>query len=588
MAITRAQQVKQMLREGGRIGLRNGSYDEAGLEVGPAPQTYDSPAQSFKDSVPESSYDAPTGAVDDKFKGPGQSPDYFTTTNTTGYDEETGVTTPPTGTTGGGGNNNVVGGGDGSLQTLYNQGVPESNFPGIIGFGLNFFKDFRDKGLRRNIDYFRELQARGRLQDYPPTAEGYKQYIQDRMSGKITASGNPGSETIGGRDDDEILFSQDMEDNTGGGGDGNDDSEDKDDTNTGGLGFRFMSRGGMPMDAPTTGGIMDLETGRQMYFLGKLVKKATRAVKKIAKSPIGKAALMFGIPGTGFGGLFGRASLGGAAKGLFGKYGIAQTLGMKGLSPGAMGGKKAGLGGLFERVLGFAKDNPILTGGSILALLPFLSEEQKQQLSDRGVNIDPGYIRDNPYTFASQVGGGSGTATAFLAEGGRIGLKDGKTPSFEEYMQGRDKFEKQMNIEKKYREYLEQMRRDKVAEQKTMAADGGRIGYQEGSKEPVAKKTMPLLDMGGKEMDLRDDGGFVPIGRMEKADDVPARLSKNEFVFTADAVRNAGEGDVDKGAEVMYNMMKNLESGGEVSEESQGLEGARKMFQTSKRLEEVL
>jgi hypothetical protein len=106
--------------------------------------------------------------------------------------------------------------------------------------------------------------------------------------------------------------------------------------------------------------------------------------------------------------------------------------------------------------------------------------------------------------------------------------------------------------------------------------------------EPVAKKTMPLLDMDGQEMDLRAEGGFVPIGRMEKADDVPARLSKNEFVFTADAVRNAGEGDVDKGAEVMYNMMKNLESGGEVSEESQGLDGARKMFQTSQRLEEVL
>ena len=119
-------------------------------------------------------------------------------------------------------------------------------------------------------------------------------------------------------------------------------------------------------------------------------------------------------------------------------------------------------------------------------------------------------------------------------------------------------------------------------------ADGGRIGYQEGSKEPVAKKTMPLLDMDGQEMDLRDNGGFVPIGRMEKADDVPARLSKNEFVFTADAVRNAGDGDVDKGAEVMYNMMKNLERGGNVSDESQGLEGAREMFQTSKRLEEVL
>jgi len=114
-------------------------------------------------------------------------------------------------------------------------------------------------------------------------------------------------------------------------------------------------------------------------------------------------------------------------------------------------------------------------------------------------------------------------------------------------------------------------------------AEGGSM-----KDEPVAKRTMPLLDMGGQEMDLRAEGGFVPIGKMEKADDVPARLSKNEFVFTADAVRNAGDGDVDKGAEVMYNMMKNLESGGDVSEESQGLEGARQMFQTSKRLEEVI
>ena len=123
------------------------------------------------------------------------------------------------------------------------------------------------------------------------------------------------------------------------------------------------------------------------------------------------------------------------------------------------------------------------------------------------------------------------------------------------------------------------------------AADGGlmRTGYQEGGDaEPVAKKTMPLLDMDGMEKDYREDGGFVPIGRMERADDVPARLSKNEFVFTADAVRNAGEGDIDKGAEVMYNMMKNLESGGEVSEESQGLDGTREMFKTSQRLEEVL
>ena len=67
-----------------------------------------------------------------------------------------------------------------------------------------------------------------------------------------------------------------------------------------------------------------------------------------------------------------------------------------------------------------------------------------------------------------------------------------------------------------------------------------------------------MMDMGGMEMDLRG-GGFVPMGRAEKADDVPARLSKNEFVFTADAVRAAGGGSVDKGADKMYSTMKKLE-----------------------------
>ena len=68
-----------------------------------------------------------------------------------------------------------------------------------------------------------------------------------------------------------------------------------------------------------------------------------------------------------------------------------------------------------------------------------------------------------------------------------------------------------------------------------------------------------LMNLGGMEMDLRG-GGFVPLGAKEKADDVPARLSKNEFVMTADAVRAAGGGSVDKGADKMYNLMKDLES----------------------------
>ena len=62
------------------------------------------------------------------------------------------------------------------------------------------------------------------------------------------------------------------------------------------------------------------------------------------------------------------------------------------------------------------------------------------------------------------------------------------------------------------------------------------------------------------ERDYRDEGGFVPVGIKEKADDVPAMLSKNEFVMTADAVRGAGDGSIGKGAQRMYDQMKKLEN----------------------------
>jgi hypothetical protein len=81
-------------------------------------------------------------------------------------------------------------------------------------------------------------------------------------------------------------------------------------------------------------------------------------------------------------------------------------------------------------------------------------------------------------------------------------------------------------------------------------------------RQPRAMGGIMNLKMGGMpvEMDLRAKGGFVPIGKKERADDVPARLSKNEFVFTANAVRNAGGGDIRKGAKRMYNLMNKLEA----------------------------
>jgi hypothetical protein len=299
------------------------------------------------------------------------------------------------------------------------------------------------------------------------------------------------------------------------------------------LSRRFRAEGG------PIGGEFDFESARQMYGLGKLVKKVTKTVKKIAKSDIGKAALLYA--GTG--------GLGNLAAGqsfftgftspttFLGKSKLANIFTRQGL--GNIG-SSLGLGSMISEktagdavtrkfvpnLLGKALTSPtaLITGASVLAgLLTPEQEEEAQELA-RGEGIDIEEARRSILN--------AGTAQDFRA--------------------------------------------------RRFRAEGGSM------KEPVAKKTMPLLDLDGKEMDLRAEGGFVPIGRMEKADDVPARLSKNEFVFTADAVRNAGDGNVDKGAEVMYNMMKNLEAGGDVSEESQGLEGARKMFQTSQRLEEVL
>jgi len=102
--------------------------------------------------------------------------------------------------------------------------------------------------------------------------------------------------------------------------------------------------------------------------------------------------------------------------------------------------------------------------------------------------------------------------------------------------------------------------------------DMNRTRYALGTPEQNAMKASGIMNLplnqnpaGVKELDLRETGGFIPpVGIKEKADDIPAMLSNNEFVFTADAVRNMGNGDVNKGAQRMYDMMKYLEKGGRV------------------------
>jgi len=105
------------------------------------------------------------------------------------------------------------------------------------------------------------------------------------------------------------------------------------------------------------------------------------------------------------------------------------------------------------------------------------------------------------------------------------------------------------------------------------SAEGGRIMRAEGDSasdnamQAAAIEGLPLRQnpKGIMELDLREEAGFIPpVGIKEKEDDIPAMLSNNEFVFTADAVRGMGDGDVDLGAQRMYDMMKKLEAGGKV------------------------
>ena len=421
------------------------------------------------------------------------------------------------------------------------------------------------------------------------------------------------------------------------------------------------------------GGITDL---RQGYFLGKLVKSITKpfkkvfkGFKKIAKSPLGKMALMY------FGGNM--------LQGNFSSIGNAFT-----------GGFKNPLqGNITSSISNFLSPNAI-SAKAVVPNAPLVESGPSvvKQLAKKTVNPNDNYFKklmssafkpENAFGTITGISAASGALTAYLnnkkkedekaeynrrleeergnfsdiptnfvdfsqqaANGGRMGFADGGDDDDEDdfrqkalgalYSMKRPKFSiggsagmppvtmmsegqniqsfgddestgmpqatptmpnqmpmampNQMPMDPRMmqQKMVQQGGMDSMMGDRMMAAMGGlmsmggRMGYAEGGESEE------LLDMGGLEKDYRNDGGFVPMGEYERKDDVPARLSKNEFVFTADAVRNAGGGNIDKGAEIMENMMENLEAGGKVSESSQGLSGAREMFATQQRLEEVL
>jgi len=467
------------------------------------------------------------------------------------------------------------------------------------------------------------------------------------------------------------------------------------------------------------GGLGALDAPRQGYFLGKLVKKATRAVKKVVKSPLGKAALIGGL-GMYAGGL---GPFGAGSKMFGGRLaGMAGSGFLRGAGGSLMTGLKSkegflgGLGNMFRQggdpTKGFSTARMLMGGlGATALAAPFLAG--KDEPEEVGEVMDVANIRNRAQNFYSGMGD-KGVGLNFMpkkkyvdqnfyaAEGGRAGYANGMLVDDEEdeiafarsnagmsrrqptaflAMGGgaadaqaeqmlKAEFVKYKNkggdlsFEQFVQAVMQQQQQSQGMEQPTMAANGGRMGYEEAgpvidqdtidmviqmngqghdmstistiTEQPIDVITniinsltqqagggltsvpgygtpagtnqfgypsggvrvnaaeggimdteqAEMIDMGGQEKDYRETGGFVEMGGEERADDVPARLSKNEFVFTADAVRNAGGGDIDRGSEVMQNMMDNLEQGGQISEDSQGMGGGEEMMSEEEIIEE--
>jgi hypothetical protein len=272
--------------------------------------------------------------------------------------------------------------------------------------------------------------------------------------------------------------------------------------------------------------ISRMQQPRQMYGLGSLVKKAvkgvTGAVKSVAKSPLGLAALGIGLSGgfapTGF--LRSKA-----LPFLFGQGQLPPSKGL-GTDKGIFGAIGNFFGG--EKTLG--KTAAMFAAGSLLPLVLGEAEESGDVSVTRNVDALRTKLTNaykNQRTFSDADDEDSAIATQVQSD-------------LSEYTSGAGGY-----------------------------ANGGRIGYAFGDVVDQASGIMGLPQRvnqaGVKELDLRETGGFIPpVGVKEKADDIPAMLSNNEFVFTADSVRNMGNGDVNKGAQRMYDIMKYLEKGGRV------------------------
>jgi len=350
--------------------------------------------------------------------------------------------------------------------------------------------------------------------------------------------------------------------------------------------------------------ISRMQEPRQLYGLGSLVKKITRPIKKIVKSPIGKAA-MIGLGGYALGGGFGAGGF---------KFGNILSKG-KGLTSMFSKAKNALTGSnLFK---GLTSGKGILAAGLGSGLLGGLlakqPDEDEEEYQDRIMRLQPylkQYYGNVGDTFGDQKLGPNELEDFVTSQsieyqgakdGGLMGYEDGgvimadvdemkvgpkgEEEIMEEEVVEQDDMSEPMTGIEKVADSLRDIAMvlykvnptimpykmakamyDRLPDISKQHVDDTGRRMTEPEEDEVSetmimvegKKDGGIMNLGGKEMDLRG-GGFVPLGKKERADDVPARLSKNEFVFTADAVRAAGGGSVKKGAQKMYDTMKMLE-----------------------------
>jgi len=411
--------------------------------------------------------------------------------------------------------------------------------------------------------------------------------------------------------------------------------------------------------------ISRMQQPRQMYGLGSLVKSVTKGVKKavsgvkdFVKSDAGKAlgiaALGFGIPGTSFGGAFGRSagSIFGGAKGFLGGYGFTPSVQNLAANIGLGSFENVGGNRIFQasKLGKFLGDNKFALGtAAIGGLTGYLAQQGMEEEEIESIKQNPTALRNylaqyysnlnpsaNPREVDAFVETNMSEYSTPFATGGRAGFANGneaRTLTYEEakamnpsmFMdtttsaygdagEGRPVpryFEDKMQtlMEAKggmsprsrialFKQYLDEaLQTGQISQEKYQRmlmpffgaggekvtqeieaygrgekAYGGRMQYAFGSPEGNAIQASGIEGIplnvnpaGATELDMRETGGFVPpVGVKEKADDIPAMLSNNEFVMTAKAVREFGDGDVNKGADRMYAMMKTLENGGRV------------------------